>query len=549
MKLYEFLFDLLYRQGVRQIFGIPGDFVLNVYEALEQYGKFQLVTFSHEPAVGFAADASARITNGLGVCCITYGAGGLNMVNPVACAYAERSPLVVISGGPGRLEKRSGVMVHHEVKSYESQFKVYQEVVEFGAILDDPQTAAISIRRAINVALKFMRPVYLEVPRDMVFTEIPIPPSFEEVELKVDQGAVEEAGQEIVERLIASRHPVIIVGVEVRRFHLQEKVLRLAEKLQVPVTSSFLGRGVFPTLHPQFIGTYLGTVSPEPLRQVVEKSDCLLLLGELVSDTSLGIAADCINESNTILCISRDVFIKHHRFQDTPLDQLIDHLLESPRLPTKRNCLPNWKSDISPEIFEPYNDDETIKVRHLIHLVNEFLTQHPDMPVVADTGDCLFASVDIRANICVAPAYYATMGFSIPGAMGLQISSRLRPLVLVGDGSFQMTGPEISQCVRYGLNPIVVLFNNNRWEMLQAFFPKASYNDTVSWPFARLAELWGGRGFEVRTPVELRLALNAAYPEGRFCLIEVKLTRGDISPILRGFVDGFKKKVYTVEGS
>jgi indolepyruvate decarboxylase len=243
------------------------------------------------------------------------------------------------------------------------------------------------------------------------------------------------------------------------------------------------------------------------------------------------------------------VFIKHHRYQDTPLDRLIDHLLESPQLPTKRHCLPNWKADISPEVFEPYDEDEPIKVRHLIHLVNEFLTEHPDMPVVADTGDCLFASVDIRANICVAPAYYATMGFSIPGAMGLQISGRLRPLVLVGDGSFQMTGPEISHCVRYDLNPIVILFNNNRWEMLQAFFPTASYNDTVSWPFAALAELWGGGGFEAGTPKQLRAALNTAYAENRFCLIEVKLARGDISPILRGFVEGFKKKIYTVERS
>ena len=178
-------------------------------------------------------------------------------------------------------------------------------MVEFGAILDDPLTAAINIRRAIDVALKFMRPVYLEVPRDMVFTEIPIPSGFEDVELKVDQGSSGRGRPRDCGRLIESQHPVIIVGVEVRRFHLQEKVLRLAEKLQVPVTSSFLGRGVFPTLHPQFIGTYLGTVSPKPLRQVVEESDCLLLLGELVSDTSLGIAADCINQSNTILCISQ----------------------------------------------------------------------------------------------------------------------------------------------------------------------------------------------------------------------------------------------------
>jgi hypothetical protein len=92
MQLCEFLFDELYSRGVRQIFGIPGDFVLNLYEALEKYAKFRLLTLSHEPAVGFAADAAARITNGLGVCLVTYGAGGLNMVNSVACAYAEKSP-------------------------------------------------------------------------------------------------------------------------------------------------------------------------------------------------------------------------------------------------------------------------------------------------------------------------------------------------------------------------------------------------------------------------------------------------------------------------
>src|SRR5579864_595204 len=137
MKLSAFLFDELWREGVRQIFGIPGDFVLNLYEALEDDGRFRLIRLSHEPSVGFAADGAARISGGLGVCCVTYGAGGLNMINPVACAYAEESPLVILSGGPGRLEKRADVQVHHEVKSFESQLKVYQEVTAFAAILDD----------------------------------------------------------------------------------------------------------------------------------------------------------------------------------------------------------------------------------------------------------------------------------------------------------------------------------------------------------------------------------------------------------------------------
>jgi indolepyruvate decarboxylase len=175
--------------------------------------------------------------------------------------------------------------------------------------------------------------------------------------------------------------------------------------------------------------------------------------------------------------------------------------------------------------------------------------EHPELPLIADTGDALFASVDIRANDCIAPAYYATMGFAVPAALGVQIASGRRPLVLVGDGAFQMTGSEISHARQYGCNPIIVLLNNSRWEMLQAFFPEARYNETVSWPFAKLAELWGGRGVRAFTPRQLRDALSAAYDEKRFTLIEVGLTKGDVSPILRGFVEAFKKRVYSKAGT
>jgi len=180
-------------------------------------------------------------------------------------------------------------------------------------------------------------------------------------------------------------------------------------------------------------------------------------------------------------------------------------------------------------------------VRHVIAVLNEFLATHADVPIVADTGDALFASVDIRANEFVAPAYYATMGFSIPAALGVQIATGRRPLVLVGDGAFQMTGPEISHAPEYRCNPVIVLFNNARWEMLQAFFPDAGYNSTVPWPFAQLAELWGGRGFDARTPRQLREALAAAWRSDCFTLIDVALERGDLSPILRGFVQAFKQ--------
>jgi indolepyruvate decarboxylase len=545
MKLHQFLFDELHREGVTNIFGIPGDFVLNVYNALEKDGRFRLVTLSHEPAIGFAADGAARIANGLGVCLVTYGAGGLNMLNSIACAYAEESPLIVISGGPSTLEKHAGLLVHHEVKSFDSQLRIYQEVTESAAIVDNPRTAAAEIRRAIDTALKFKRPVYLEIPRDMVFADIVIPESFDEVELKVDEQAVEEAAAEIIHQLSRARRPVLIVGVEVRRFHLMEAVIRLAERLQTPVASSFLGRGVFPTRHPQFIGTYLGAVSPQPMRHLVEESDCLILLGERLSDVSLGVSADLLHGHEMIIATAREIFIGHHHYAHTSLEALVNRLASTPGLPVAGDPVQAIGTDVSPEVFDPFKRDEPIKVRHVINLLNEFLGAHSDMPLVADTGDALFASVDIRANECVAPAYYGTMGFSVPAALGVQIASGRRPVVLVGDGAFQMTGSEISHAAQYNCNPIIVLLNNTRWEMLQAFFPEARYNETVSWPFAKIAELWGGRGIRAFTPNQFRDALTTAYEERRFTLIEVGLQAGDVSPILRGFVEAFKKKVYT----
>ena len=543
MTLASFLFDTLWQHGVRHIFGIPGDFALNLYEALEADGRFTLVRLSHEPSVGFAADGCARITGGLGVCLVTYGAGGLNMVNAVACAYAEESPLIVISGGPGVAERRRGRHVHHEVKSFESQFKVYQEVTEYSAILDDPSTAAAHIGRAIQTARQVKRPVYLEVPRDMVSATIAAPRSDVPIELKSDEGAVAEAVTEITTRLRSAARPVMIVGVEVHRFQLRDAVVRLAEMLGVPVASSFLGRGVFPTRHPQFAGTYLGLVSSPELRELVETSDCVVLLGELISDTSLGVSARELRDEDLILCVARDVFIGHHRYQNTPLQRVVSALLASPALADglaagrARRLVPPAASNVVTQ-----TPSEPVTMAQVIDTLNAFIETKPDIPLVSDTGDCLFASVEIRTNECVAPALYATMGFAVPAALGVQVASGRRPLVLVGDGAFQMTGPEVAHAAIYRCNPLVVLLNNNSWEMLQTFFPHARYNTTPSWPYARLADLWGGRGFEVSTARQLAEALDAAWGDERFTLIEVRLKPGDISPALRGFVAALKAR-------
>src|SRR2546428_3392456 len=162
----EYLIRQLYAYGVRHVFGIPGDYVLGFYDQLAK-SKLRLINTCDEQGAGFAADAYARV-RGLGAVCITYCVGGLKVANTTAEAFAEKSPVVVISGAPGMKEREKNPLLHHKVREFDTQKKVFEQLTIAAAVLDDPQTALAEIDRVLNMAMRFKRPVYLELPRDRV---------------------------------------------------------------------------------------------------------------------------------------------------------------------------------------------------------------------------------------------------------------------------------------------------------------------------------------------------------------------------------------------
>jgi indolepyruvate decarboxylase len=168
MPLGDFLVAYLHRAGVRHIFGLPGDLVLGLFHRFGRARDLEVVTLSHEPAVGFAADGYARSTRRLGVVCVTYGAGGHNVVNPVAGAYAEQVPLLVVSGGPGVAEA-SIAGVHHQVKDIDAQCRIFAEVTCSAKILKHADRAAEEIHELVGAIWAESRPGYLEIHRDLVF--------------------------------------------------------------------------------------------------------------------------------------------------------------------------------------------------------------------------------------------------------------------------------------------------------------------------------------------------------------------------------------------
>lgn len=530
--LARFLLDQLAEAGVDTIFGIPGDFILRLCQVIDEYPGIRFRTMSHEPGVGFAACGAARGTQGLGVACVTYGAGALNMVNAVATAYAEKTPLLVLTGGPSQEEKSRGILVHHQVKSFDSQRNAFAEVTHYQAVLDDPETAAEKIRYAIDVCLLYSLPVYLEVPRDMVDREIHLTPA-RSLQVPMSPGAVEEAASEILRKLSQAKRPAMVVGVEVHRQRLAPQAVRLAEKLGLTVASTFMGRGTFPDDHPQYAGVYLGPASPPGVRELVEEADFLLLLGALVTDTNMGVRLSAIDPRGVALAVSRTVAIGYHRFENVPLDALVGCLLEHPETRPRADYVqspgrrPFMRADDQPS-------EGPIRVAAMIAEINRFFGEKGEMPVVTDTGDCLFCSHQIDTQEVLASAYYATMGFGVPAALGFEADTGRRPLVLVGDGGFQMTGQELIHAGRWGLKPIVIVMNNGSWEMLQSFLP-TGYNRIPDWQYAEVARLWGCGAWLVRTAGDLRVALGEALEENRPALIEVLLAPGDISDTLYTF--------------
>ena len=294
--------------------------------------------------------------------------------------------------------------------------------------------------------MRYKRPVYIELPRDMVSLQVAprqISPVYRETS---DPHVLRESLREAEEIINAAQKPVIIAGVELHRFGLRDALLQFVEMTNIPVASTLLSKSVITERHPRYLGVYEGAICHEDVRAYVESSDCLILLGTFLDDTIV---------------------------------------------------------------------------------------------VVADTGDALFAAAsELSIHSAIefhAPAYYTSMGFAVPASIGIQLASpKLRPLVLVGDGAFQMTGMELATVARFNLNPIVVVLNNRGYGTERPMLDGA-FNDLHLWQYSRIPEILGtGRGFIVETEEHLEEALTVSRKHTEsFCILDVRLAPHDYSPALQ----------------
>ena len=529
---------------MRHIFGIPGDYVLGLYKLLES-SPIRHIGTTREDCAGFAADAYARI-NGIGALCVTYCVGGLNTVNAIACAYAERSPVVLLTGSPGLSERLRNPYLHHMVRDFSTQREVFEKMTVAAVSLDDPLTAEREMDRAFAALLRYRRPIYLEIPRDMV--HVPLTTSTRSTgseDEATDRAALAEAVAEVRTMLESAKRPVILAGAEVGRFGLHDDLATLVERLNVPIASTLLGKSIIREDHPLYVGVYSGLVARDEVKEFVNQTDCLVILGSILSDVEdLDARSSLFSDGHTIHATADRIAIKHHRYDTIRFEDFVK-ALASAQLPS----FESRRMPVSEKFDDPMPPPQASVTLHGVFRHLDGVLDEKTL-VIADVGESLFASIDLRVHRrfeFLSPAYYTSMGFAVPAAVGAGFADRsLRPIVLVGDGAFQMTGSELATSVRYGQAPVVIILNNHGYSTEREIL-EGPFNDIHEWRYERICDLLGGgQGARVATHGEFVHALAKALADrSQPHVLNVVLDPADRSPAMTRLARRLAKRLST----
>lgn len=545
----DYILDRLKSIGLEHFFAVPGDYASTFLLTLDNYEGIERIPNINELGVGYASDGYGRF-KGVAACSVQYGVGIFSILNCIAGSYVERVPVALIGPSPStkdrQLTRTEGILFHHSTGNLRADQIAMENATVASIIVRDAATAPAQIDYALTAMLTHRRPVYIEVLQNIfgatctrpVGTIQAIPPISEPASLNA---AVEAAWASIQK----AKLPVFWAGVEIQRFGLQGLFQKLVDAGGLFFTTTSLGKTVLDESQPAFIGTYAGPASPALTNKIMEVTDCPIALGTVITDDYLDIMA--ADYGKMIEVTDEEARVGYANYTRVMMADFMQALLQKfeadPRFPRKYRK-PNYTPEKRPKI----TPSDTLTYERFYYELGDWLIkgkQIADATLILGESTSLYVFGNLFGmpqDSFVAQAAWGSLGHETGCALGVELATGKRPIVVAGDGGFMMICQEISSLVRRQSNAIVFVMSNGGYAIEQAFVdinaftPQGSYAPfdlLPSWDYPALAQAFGAKGFQVETVGQLRALLKQLEnQDGVPSLVEVKIPLKDIPPQL-----------------
>ena len=539
----HYLATRLEQIGLEHYFQVPGDYNLQLLDELLKNDNLKMVSCTNELNASYASEGYAR-ANGASACVITFNVGAFSALNGVAGAYAERLPMIFISAGYNTNDEASGRFLHHTIGTtdYSYQEEMFRPVTCKTVRILTAEEAPAKIDDAVATALRESKPCYIEIASNLADAECPEPQpkQFPRAwELPYDADAVEQAADAVAKQLNAAEKPILLAGPHLRPYGAIDAFKRLAEALGCAVAVQPNAKGFFPEDHPQYIGHYLGTSSAPGAEAMVDLSDCVLAAGPMFTDYStVGWTTTVPNDSGYIAIAEDGVTTPEGNYTNLPIAAVLDAVAQ--KVEKNSATIEQYnRDDVTGEQAEytPAADGEQLTRAEMVHQINELITQ--DSTLFAETGDSWFNGMHMQlpggAGFEIEMQWGA-IGWSVPSAHGHAVAkgNDHHIILMVGDGSFQLTAQEVCNMIRYQDN-ITVIVVNNKGYVIESALHEGPYNYYKNWDYAALMDAFNaedgeGIGITATTAGELRDALRTASENThRPVLIEAQIPHDDMT--------------------
>ncbi|WP_251616596.1 biosynthetic-type acetolactate synthase large subunit [Pumilibacter muris] len=523
----EIIVETLIEQGVTHVFGYPGGYIIDTFDALYLYrDKIKQILTSHEQGACHAADGYARATGRVGVVMSTSGPGATNLVTGIATAYMDSVPLVAITGNVPLTSLGRDSFQEVDITG------VTMPITKHNFIVKDVSELASTLRQAFEIAASGRPgPVLVDVPKNVqqaVAEYVPASP----VQKRVEPLKIDEQAREAAQILSQAKKPLIYAGGGVIISNACEKLREFAEKFGAPVASSMMGLGAMPANHPLFLGM-LGMHGSAAVAKALGECDAVIAIGARFSDRVAGNPKNfCKNAKIIHIDIDSaevDKIVNSHAHIIGDALQALDWLTE--------NAKPHPNSEWQQRCAElkkqyPFIDSKMpLCPRKLLRALAKF--SPADRIVTTDVGQHqMWAAQSYPVSVprtFLTSGGLGTMGYGLGAALGAAVATKKPVTLITGDGSFHMNMNELPTCVKNGLEVKIFVFNNNvlgmvrQWQTL--FYNKHYSSTTLDSPtdYVKLAEAFGAKGLTLDRNENIESVVKTAFSTRGTVVVDCKI--------------------------